>query len=168
MEDNIARAFGRNMPVSTKQSVEICKWIRGKNTVKAKKMLENVMKMKEAVPFTRFNKDMGHKKGKIAAGRYPIKTSEHILNLIKSAEINAQAKGLGQNLILKEIIANRGSGTQRYGRKRGVSAKRTHVEVILEEIKEKREKKVETKETANKVSEKPKKKIGKNKEKKDD
>jgi large subunit ribosomal protein L22 len=133
MTDEInARAFGRNLPISTKQAIEICNWIRGKNVQKAKNMLEGVIKMKVAVPFRRFNKDMGHKKGRIAAGRFPVKSSGYILDLIKSAEINAQMKGMSmQNLFVKEIIANKGSGVLRYGRKRGITAKRTHIEVVL-------------------------------------
>ena len=139
-----AIAFGRNLPISTKQAVEVCNFIRGKNIQKAKTILGEVIKMKTAVPFRRFNKDMGHKRGRIAAGRYPIKTSQHILGIINSAEINAQAKGMNsQNLFIKLIEANRGTGTQRYGRRRGISAKRTHIEVTLfeKEQKKKAEKK---------------------------
>ena len=134
-----AMAFGRNLPISTKQAVEVCNFIRGKKVQKAKTILGEVIEMKTAVPFRRFNKDMGHKRGRIAAGRYPIKTSQHILGIIKSAEINAQAKGMNsQNLFIKVIEANQGTGTQRYGRRRGISAKRTHVEVILFEKAQKK------------------------------
>lgn len=149
-KEHIARVIGKDLPVSTKQSIEICNFIRGKNLQKAKTMLDSVISEKIAVPFTRFNKDMGHKKGKIAAGRFPIKTSKHVLKLLNSLEINAQNKGLDTNaLFIKTIIANKASTPWHYGRQRRRKMKRTHLEIIVEEKeipKEKLEKKAELKE----------------------
>lgn len=133
--DNCAKAVGDNLPISHKQSVMICQAIRGKHINRAKNILEDVIDMREAIAFTRYNKDMAHRPGNMAAGRYPVKACEHILNIIKSAEANAQYKGLSTgNLIIKQANAQKGPGVVRYGRRRN-DAKRTHIEIVLEEHK---------------------------------
>jgi len=155
--DNTAKALGRNLPISTKQSIEIGSFIKGKTIVKAKTMLKDVIAKKVAVPFTRFNKDMGHKKGNIAAGRYPINASTEILNILNSAESNAANKGLGSDLFIKMFVANKGTGQWHYGRQRRRRMKRTHVEIIVEELKRKNKQK--PKQETPKVETKPKAKV---------
>src|SRR3989344_9028726 len=89
----IARAW--NLPVSPKQSYAVAKFIRNKPVEKSKKLLNLVLEKKIAIPYTVYNTDVGHKKGKgIAAGRYPEKTIKHFLNLLDSAQANAEYKGL--------------------------------------------------------------------------
>lgn len=126
---------GRNLGISTKASVEICRFIRGKSTIKAKRMLENVIKKKQAVPYVRYKRDIPHRKGKIATGRYPLKASMAILNLIKSVESNANDKGMSQNLDISHISAHKGASQSRYGRKVGKSTKRTNIKIIVKEEK---------------------------------
>lgn len=134
----VAKVTGRDLSISTKQSVEICKFIRGKSIKKSKELLEKVINGELAVPFTRFNRDMGHKKGKIAAGRYPNKASSELLKLINSLEANAQNKGLDSNsLYIKKIVANRASQPWHFGRLRRRKMKRTHIEITAEEFQKK-------------------------------
>mgnify|MGYP002638896704 FL=1 len=134
-----ASARGFDMGISTKASIEVASFVRGKDLAKAKALMENVIIKKVAVPFTKFNRDVGHKKGRIAAGRYPINVATEVLRLLNSAEKNAENKGLDvKALFVKSIVANKGTGTVRASRHRGRQAKRTHIEIILEE----REKKV--------------------------
>jgi ribosomal protein uL22 len=133
---NEAKAVGVALPVSYKQSYEVAKFIRGKNVQLAKKMLQDVVDMKRPVPMTRFHGDTGHKHG-MAAGRFTINTCYFLLKLLKSAESNAQFKGLSTaNLVVKHIAAQRGPTSFRYGRHRRRQAKRAHVEIILSEQKE--------------------------------
>ena len=133
--EHSAHAVGRNLNISTKQSVEISKFIRNKNLQRAKTMLKEVMGMKLAVPFTRFNTDVGHKT-KIGPGRYPIKACTILLALLDSVENNAQVKGLNTgDLILKHIIPQKAAQEYRHGRRYGRRMKRTHVEVVVEEKK---------------------------------
>jgi len=133
--ENCAKAVGVALPISRKQSIMVCKFVRSKNVQLAKKQLTEVIQMKRAVPFTRFNGDVGHKPG-MAAGRYPVKACEHILALLESAESNAQFKGLStSDLIVSHISAQKGPDTWRYGRHIRRQAKRTHIEVVLEERK---------------------------------
>jgi len=132
-KETMAKLVGRALPVSTKQSIEICNLIRGKELRKAKILLENVIQKKKAVKFTRFNKGVGHKPG-IGPGRYPIKTSGEILKLLESAESNAQLKGLNTiNLIIGHIKADKASNQWHYGRKRRRKMKRTNISLILTE-----------------------------------
>lgn len=133
--ENCAKAVGLTLPISRKQSIMICKFIRNKNVQLAKKHLAEVILKKRAVPFTRFNDDMGHRAG-MAAGRYPVKACQNILALLESAEANAQFKGLSTaDLVVMHASAQKGPGSWRYGRHTRRQAKRTHIEIVLEERK---------------------------------
>src|SRR3989338_2668369 len=91
--EHMAVARATSLPISMKFSVEISKYVRYKNTVLAKRLLEEVLTFHRAIPFRKFNRDLGHKPG-MAAGRYPIKAVQSFLDLIRSVEANAQHKGL--------------------------------------------------------------------------
>ncbi len=142
-KEHIATARGTNLGISTKFAMEVARFVRGKSLVKAKKDLQAVLLQKVAVPFKRYNQDLGHKKGASGPGRYPLKTVKEILALLESAEANADNKGINKELLyVQNVIANKGSTQVRAGRKRARHAKRTHVQVILaEEEKKENEKK---------------------------
>tara|TARA_Y100000310_G_scaffold102154_1_gene100361 strand:- start:19246 stop:19926 length:681 start_codon:yes stop_codon:yes gene_type:complete len=162
-KESMARAFGRSMPISTKKSIEICNFIRHMNVTKAKEVLEAVIVKKAAIPFKRFNMDMGHKTG-IGPGRYPIKTSQEILDLLKSAESNAISNEMNKdNLVISHISAQMASAPWHAGRQRRRKAKRTHIEVVVEEGKQSKDKKEEAKPTEQKpsISDKVDKKVDK-------
>jgi large subunit ribosomal protein L22 len=128
-----AKAVGISLSVSPKQCIEICKFIRGRKLQLAKSILNSVINKRAVVPFTRFNRDMGHKT-KMCPGRFPVKASSEILKVLLLAESNAQDKGLNaDNLTIVHICAQRGPGQLHYGRKRSRKMKRTNIEVILEE-----------------------------------
>jgi len=132
-KDNMARASGRSLPISFKQSIEICNLIRGKQIAFAKNALNDAIDKKKAIPFKRFNGDTGHKK-EMAAGRYPKKASKEILDILNLVEANAQFKGLNtSNLVINHITANKASTSTKYGRKRGRKSKRTSIEIIVNE-----------------------------------
>ncbi len=152
--DHTALARGTNLAISKKFSVEVARFIRGKDVATAKKLLEGVIAKKVAVPFTRHNRDQAHKRGRIAAGRYPVKTAEVFLGLLKSVEMNASNKGLDvDRLYVQTVVANKGTGSMRFGRHRGRETKRTHLDLIVEErekkqVKKKAEPKKEEKKSA--------------------
>ena len=132
-EENTAKAMGRGMPISTKQSIEICNFIRNKPLAKAKTLLNEVLDMKKAVPFKRFA-SVGHKKGKLASGRYPLKATKAILELLESAEANARNQGLSvPDLFVAHIAPNRGRNNWKPGRQGRRKSKSTHIEIILKE-----------------------------------
>lgn len=132
--ENCAQAMGVGLPISYKQSLMVTQAIRGLPLAKAKRVLEDALDMKRPIPFTRFTNGLGHKPG-MAAGRFCVKASGKILDVLKNAEANAQFKGLSTgNLIVRHVCAKKGPNTLRYGRHHRM-AKRTHVEVVLEEVK---------------------------------
>ena len=132
LTENSAKAVGTSLSISTKYSVEVCTMIRGKQLAKAKQMLEEVTKQKRAVPLNRYGGEVPHKKG-MMRGRYPIKCCTAIKNILESAEANAQFKGLNTaKLVVKHIAAQQGPTVMHHGR-HGRKAKRTHIEVVLEE-----------------------------------
>jgi len=138
----MARAVGRDLGISTKQAIEICNYLRRKPVQRAKTILEEVIALKHPIPFKRFTNGVGHKKGKLDAGRFPQKASKEFLALIQSAEINAQTKGLHTgDLIISHICAHQASRPMHYGRRQR-EMKRSHVEVVLSE-KAKKENKAE-------------------------
>ena len=123
----------KNLGISTKHSVEVCSFIRNKNTEKAKDLLKQVIAMKIAVPYKRYLHDLPHKPGKIASARYPIKTCQEILKIIESGEANARNKGLSSSLIIDHISAHKGPKQLHHGRKLRRKMKNTHIKLILKE-----------------------------------
>lgn len=149
-KEHMAKAMGRALPISFKQTVEVCNFIRSKNVNDAKDILKNVAEKKMVVPFKKFNRDLGHKK-KSGAGRFPVKVSKELIKLLEAVEANAQFRGLNtSNLTIMHICAHKGSKAWHFGRKRRRQMKRTNIEVIVEE----RAKKEITKEVKNTQSKK--------------
>ncbi len=129
-EKRMAKARLNNAPLSRKIATEISNMIRFKSTKKAKMLLEEVMVMKRAVPYKSFNRAVAHRVG-IGPGRYPVKAVNEILTLIKLAEANASNKGLGNDLIIKHLAANKGNMQWHHGRQSRRQVKATHVEIVL-------------------------------------
>ena len=173
IKENTAKALALNAGVSTKQAIEVCNYIRGKPLARAKKELEEIIAHKRPLPMRRFNQEgTGHKPG-IGPGKYPENTCSAIHDLLENAESNAKFKGLDTTkLRIIHILANRGPQQMRHGRKRGVVAKRTHLEVVVEvpeeKPKAKKSEKPETKASTSKTESKSTKKSEKPKTEKTD
>ena len=132
-KEHMARAIGMALSISFKHSVELCNFIKNKNVNDAKKMLQNVVEKKAAVPFRRYNHDLGHKKI-VGPGRYPENASKELIKLIENVEANAQFKGLNtSNLVIASITAHKAGKVWHYGRKTRRKMKRTNVEIVVEE-----------------------------------
>ncbi len=145
-KERMARACAIALPVSTKQSVELCRFIRNRTVKKAKELLNGVAQLKTPVPFRRYIMDLGHKK-KIGPGSYPAKAAKEFLKLVEGVEANAQFKGLNtNNLVIIHIKADKSSKTWHFGRKRRRQMKRTSLELVVEEKKAPEEKKGKEKE----------------------
>jgi len=163
-----AKVNARNLSISTKQSVEICNLIRDKKVDSAKKTLSRVIEKKQAVPYKRFKRKIPHRAGKMATGRYPIKASKEILNLLDSVIANAQSKGMSSELSISQISANRGANQFHFGRKRRRKMKLTHINLVVKEIKEKKKTEVKKEIKEEKPKEVEKKIEDKKEIKKDD
>jgi ribosomal protein L22 len=126
---------GVSLPISTKVSAAICKFIKRKSIEKAIADLEEVLKFKKVVPMTG---DIPHKKGKgIMSGRYPQKATKYFIIMLKNLNANAIVNGIEEGVIA-EAIPNRAS--QPYGRGGSIRRKRTHVKIKVVERKLKEKK----------------------------
>lgn len=135
MKENMAKAMKKDVESSMKVAIEISSFIKGRTTEEAKKILGRVLEMKQAIPYRKFNDGVGHRKGAgIAAGRFPQKASSIFIELIESAEANAQTKGLSSNLKIIHLAPQKSSGAYHYGRLRRRKFKRVHLEIVVEEI----------------------------------
>ena len=134
----MAKAVGVSLPISMKHSREICEFVKHKNVQKVKVMLDKVQETELAIPFTRFNKNIGHKPG-MAAGRYPVKAAAEIKKVVENVEANAQFKGLNVNsLVIVHACAKLAPRPFRFGRQRGRKMRRAHVEIIVRESEPKK------------------------------
>lgn len=132
-EEHQAKAVGKNMRVSWKDTTEIGRFIKGDSIEKAENKLERVIEKELAVPYTKFNSDAGHKSGG-GPGKYPVKASEEMLDLLRSAVSNAENEGLKEEqLEVQNIISNKGPKMRTPKRHRGREIKTSHVTIIVGE-----------------------------------
>ena len=134
--ETMARAALVDAGISFKVSVEVSKHLKGMMSDKAERYLEAVILKKQAVPYTRFTNGVGHRKGAMAAGRYPVKAATHFLALVKLCVANAENKGLGTPLRIVHLAAQEGSKPYHAGRHRGIVAKRTSIDMVMAETEE--------------------------------
>ncbi len=140
--EKTAKASGRELRVSPKHAREVCKTIKGMKLDQAKNYLQQVILKKKPVPFRRFNKKVGHRKGleNAFSGRYPVKAAQQILMVLEGAEANAEFKGLDmERLRIIHASAYPGMKIKRFiSRAFGRSSPRfntlSHVELVLEEM----------------------------------
>lgn len=128
---------GKGVPVSTKHSIAICNFIRGKNIDKAIAILEEVKRFKRAVPM---KGEIPHRRGRIMSGRYPIKAVGEFIKLLRSLKSNAINNELELEkyaIFCKADVANR--PYRRFGR---TKFKRTNVLLkLIKPIKKNKKKK---------------------------
>ena len=139
--EKTVKASGRELRVSHKHAREVCKTIKGMMLNQSKQYLRDVVDKKQAVPFRRFKKKLGHRHGleRAYAGKYPVKAAKHILKVVEGAEANAEYKGLDtERLRIIHASAYPGMKIKRYMRRaRGRSTQKfktlSHIEIVLEE-----------------------------------
>lgn len=129
-EKNMARARLNNIEASFKISINISDMLRYKSTTRAKTILNEVIALKTAVPYKKFNMDVAHKKG-IGPGRFPVKPAKQFLALIKLAEANAANKGLSSDLKIVHLAANKGTTQWHHGRQSRRQMKACHIEIAV-------------------------------------
>ncbi len=141
--EGTAKAIGRELDISPKASVEVCREIRGMMVEDAVTYLEQVISFKKPVSYRRYNKQIGHRKGKkFGAGRYPKKTAKAILDVVRHAQHNAEYKGLdSDNMKIVHISSSRGMTVEGFmprahGRSSPFNHETTNVEVVLEVVEE--------------------------------
>jgi len=122
---------------SVKDLVEVCGNVRGRPVDQAIKFLEEAAGGRRPILYRSNNKRLGHRHelgGK--KGRYPQKSAQIVLGVLRSALGNAQHKGLSEDLIVTHACANKVGKYMRYSPKgrRNPSVLRTaRVEIVLKE-----------------------------------
>jgi large subunit ribosomal protein L22 len=140
--ENVARAKANELPVSPKHSIEIARFIRNMSTTEAKAYLADVVALKKAIPFKRFNRNVAHKRGlsKWPAGRYPVKAAEAYIRLLESVEKNAEYIGLDvEKLRIDHVAANTGRGFRAFfpramGRATPKRRETVNIEIVVTEV----------------------------------
>merc|ERR1712115_341388 len=137
-----ARARGSYLRVSYKNTRETAQAINGWKLERAVTFLENVKEHREAVPMRRYAGSTGRtaqgKQWGVSKARWPIKSAELLLSLLK----NAEANGLDtSNLIVKHIQVNQSPKQRRrtyraHGRINPYMSNPSHIEFILTEGEE--------------------------------
>merc|ERR1712172_154213 len=165
-----AKARGSYLRVHFKNTRETAQAIKHMHLKRAMKYLKNVTEMKEIVPFRRFNGGVGRKAQAKAwghtQGRWPKKSAEFLLQLLKNAESNAEYKGLDvDSLVIDHIQVNAAPKMRRrtyraHGRINPYMSSPCHIEVIMSEREQIVPKPEDEEKTKKKVS---KKKLAKQK-----
>jgi ribosomal protein L22 len=120
----VVNGFG--LPISTKKSAAICKFIRRKKIDKAIAELEEVFAKKRALPM---KGEYPHKKGTMSGG-YPKNATEDFIKLLKNLQANANVNELEKPVITKAIANLASRPYARFGRWR---KKRTNVRIVATE-----------------------------------
>jgi large subunit ribosomal protein L22 len=143
-KENMARVLATNLRISTKYSIEMSNYLRGKTITRAQYLLDKVIEKQMAMPVKRFTDGAGHKKGKIGPGKFPQKIALEFKKLLNSITKNAQTKSIDtNNLEIIHISVNKGREQYRATRHRGRTMKLTHIEIVAHP--KKKEKKSEDK-----------------------
>ncbi|KAJ3138728.1 60S ribosomal protein L17 [Geranomyces variabilis] len=138
-----AKAQGSYLRTHFKNAREVSKTISGMKLRKAVAFLDDVKAHKQAVPFRRFSGGVGRtaqaKVWGVTQGRWPAKSCEFILGLLKNAESNAEVKGLNLDaLVIRHIQVNQAPKQRRrtyraHGRINPYMSHPCHIELTLVE-----------------------------------
>lgn len=138
--ETMARAYGRDLPLAWKKSVELARQLRGKTVEQAREYLERVIALKQAVPMRTYRRWVAHKRG-IGPGRYPVNAAKVFLKILESAVSNAEFTGKEDPdaMIIRVINAHKGAITKGYrprahGRSSPWNQDTVNLEIILEEV----------------------------------
>ncbi|XP_046370633.1 large ribosomal subunit protein uL22-like [Haliotis cracherodii] len=138
-----AKARGSYLRVHFKNTRETAQAVKHMHLKRANRYLKNVVDKKEIVPFRRFSGGVGRKaqakQFKTSQGRWPEKSAQFLLQLLKNAESNAEFKGLDtDHLVIEHIQVNMAPKMRRrtyraHGRINPYMSSPCHIEVILTE-----------------------------------
>ena len=146
-EDNISKSRGSHLRVHFKHCREITHFCKGKKIDDAIAHLDKVLKFEAVIPFVRFTGGIGRKamakqvKAPGAKGRWPVKATAVVRDLLSNAKANAEAKDLDtDNLVVSHAQCNRAPAGRRrtyraHGRIGKYASQPAHIEIVLAEKK---------------------------------
>jgi large subunit ribosomal protein L22 len=135
------RASIREKQISHKHAREIANHIKGMSIEKARDYLQAVINKERAVPFKRYNEQVGHRSDPgVMSGRYPQKSAREFIKLLDNLESNAEYKGMDLDrlkivnaTVHKGVLIKRFT-TRAFGRASPKNNVLTHVEMVAQEI----------------------------------
>jgi len=135
------RAALREKAISHKHAREIAVAIKGMSIESARSYLQSVINLERAIPFRRYNNEVGHKTDTgVMAGRYPRKASAEFVKLLDNLESNAEYRGMDlDRLKIINATVHKGRKIERFtpramGRATPKIDILTHVELVAQEI----------------------------------
>lgn len=130
-----AVARGQDLSISKKHVMAILGFLKGRKIDEAIKILELVLKKRQAVPFRGY--EIPHRKGKgISEGRYPRNASREMIKILKSLQANATMVNVDLD---KAVLSGKANDASRpYKRGGSMRFKKTHVELWVKEIPKKK------------------------------
>ena len=135
------RASLREKTISHKHAREIAVKIKGMSIETARDYLQDVIRLKRAVPFRRYNNEVGHKSDTgVMSGRYPQKAASEFLRLLDNLESNAEYRGMDlDRLKIVNATVHKGRKLERFtpramGRATPKIDILTHVELVAQEL----------------------------------
>eukprot|EP00045_Choanoeca_perplexa_P020731 m.4937 g.4937 ORF g.4937 m.4937 type:complete len:177 (+) comp7297_c0_seq1:131-661(+) len=145
--ERTVKTRGSYLRVHYKNTRETVHAIKSMTLSRAMRFLENVKAKKEIVPFKRYNRGVGRKAQcknmKCTQGRWPIKSAEFVLGLLKNLEANAETQGLDvEKLTISHAQVNRAPHMRRrtyraHGRINPYKSSPCHIEmyaVVSDEV----------------------------------
>uniref|UniRef100_A0A8C9JDJ2 Large ribosomal subunit protein uL22 n=1 Tax=Panthera tigris altaica TaxID=74533 RepID=A0A8C9JDJ2_PANTA len=132
---NSCKSRGSNLRVHFKNTCETAQTIYGMHIQKATKYLKAVTLQKQWVPFQRYNGGVWG----WTQSRWPKKSAEFLLHMLKNAESNAELKGLNvDSLVTEHIQVNKAPKMRHrtyraHGRINPYMSSPCHTEMILTE-----------------------------------
>lgn len=138
-EERSAKAMGRELPISRKDAVELCRHVKGMSLNEAQTTLRSVAEGETPLPRKRHNSGVGHESGIDGwdAGNYPEKAADKIGDVLYNAESNATNQGYDPDEMVVEHIAahkvgeSRGMKPRAMGRASQWNSDLIDVEVVI-------------------------------------
>ena len=132
---DVVKVLGKSINISFKEAYEIANAIRGLNIKTAESFLQDVLEKKRAIPYRRYDRGVGHKKG-TGPGRYPVNSSSAFLELLNELKANAEYKGMNkENLLLIHVSTHQGGVSKGYYKGMPHNTPIVHIELVAKEIK---------------------------------
>jgi large subunit ribosomal protein L22 len=138
-EERSAKAMGRELSISKKDAVELCRFLKGRSLDDARETLTAVADGDEPVPLKKHNSGSGHTSGIDGwdAGGFPKKAAEAIDDVLYNAKMNAEEQGFDTDEMAVDHIAahkvgeSRGMKPRAMGRATQWNSDLVDVEVVL-------------------------------------
>jgi large subunit ribosomal protein L22 len=138
----MARAYGKEIDMSPKHAVEIARTIKGMTVENAQNYLLKVTRLEKAVKFRKYG-SVGHRKGKLGPGRFPVKASRMFLKLLQQVAANAELHidTEPEDLRIIHLATYKGVRVdswypRAHGRSSPKRREKVNVEIIVEKIEE--------------------------------